>query len=126
MIPESLRYTKDHEWVRVEGAELVIGITHHAQELLGDLTFVDLPKVGKTLKEHDTLSVVESTKAASDIFAPLTGTVTAANAALSADPGVINRDPYGEGWICRLKDWDQQRLPSLLTPAQYAQLLASA
>ncbi|MEI6210134.1 MAG: glycine cleavage system protein GcvH [bacterium] len=126
MIPEGLGYTKDHEWVRVEGAELVVGITFHAQQLLGDLTFVELPKVGKTLQTHDPLSVVESTKAASDIFAPLAGTVAAVNAALSNDPGAINRDPYGDGWICRLKDWDRQGLPLLLTSVQYSQLLASA
>ena len=126
MIPEGLQYSKDHEWVRVDGAELVVGITHHAQEALGDLTFVELPKVGKTLKAHDSLSVVESHKAASDVYAPVAGTVAAANAALASEPERINRDPYGDGWICRLKDWDRNGLKALLTPAQYAQFLASA
>ena len=126
MIPEGLSYTKDHEWVRVDGAELVIGITHHAQEALGDLTFVDLPKAGKTFKAHDPMSVVESHKAASDVYAPVAGTVAAVNAALSAEPERINRDPFGDGWICRLKDWDRNGLKTLLTPAQYAQFLTSA
>lgn len=126
MIPEGLHYTKDHEWVRVEGAELVIGITHHAQEALGDLTFVELPKPGKALKAHDPLSVVESHKAASDVYAPVAGTVAAVNDALASEPERINRDPYGEGWICRLKDWDPATLKALLTAAQYGQFLAEA
>ncbi len=126
MIPEGLYYTKDHEWLRVEGAEVVIGITHHAQEALGDLTFVELPKVGKTVKAHEPLSVVESHKAASDVYAPVAGMVGAVNAALSNEPERINRDPYGEGWICRLTNWDRNGLAALMNPAQYAQFLASA
>ena len=126
MIPEGLYYTKDHEWIRVDGPELVIGITHHAQEALGDLTFVELPKIGKVLMAHDSLSVVESHKAASDVYAPVAGTIAAANAALTTEPERINHDPYGDGWICRLKDWDRSGLKALLTPAQYAQFLAES
>lgn len=126
MIPDGLHYTKDHEWIRVDGAELVIGITHHAQKALGDLTFVDLPKPGKAYKAHDALAVVESHKAASDVYAPVAGTVAAVNTALATEPERINRDPYGEGWICRLKDWDRNGLGELLTPAQYTRLIEDA
>jgi glycine cleavage system H protein len=126
MIPEGLYYTKDHEWLRVEGEELVLGITHHAQEALGDLTYVEVPKVGKTCKAHDPLAVVESHKAASDVYAPVAATVASVNPTLANEPEQINRDPYGQGWICRFKDWDRAGLKSLLTPEAYGTLIASA
>ena len=126
MIPEGLYYTKDHEWVRVDGNELVLGITHHAQEALGDLTYVEVPKVGKAYKAHDPLAVVESHKAASDVYAPVAATVASVNTTLSNEPEQINRDPYGQGWICRLKDWDRNGLKGLLTPEAYGKLIASA
>ena len=121
-----MHYTKDHEWVRIDGDELVLGITHHAQEALGDLTYVELPKVGKAYKAHDPLAVVESHKAASDVYAPVAATVAGINQALSNEPEQINRDPYGQGWICRFKDWDRHGLKSLLTPEAYGKLIASA
>ena len=124
MNPETLRYTKDHEWIGRENGLAVVGITNHAQQALGDITFVDLPAAGKALKAHDVLGVVESVKAASDIFAPVTGTVEAANGALSAKPELINQDPYGQGWICRLRDVKTADLNALLTPAQYEEFCA--
>ncbi len=125
MIPEGLCYTKDHEWARVDGGELVLGITHHAQQALGDLTYVELPKIGKVCKAGDALLVVESHKAASDVYAPVASTVAAVNQALADAPELINHDPYGQGWICRFKDWDREGLKSLLTPEAYRKLLAS-
>ena len=124
MIPEGLYYTKDHEWLKIEGAEAVVGITDHAQSSLGDITFVETPKVGKVVKPHASLAVVESVKAASDISAPVAGTVAVANEALAKAPETINLAPYGAGWICRLKDFDTAGLKGLLTAEQYRQLLA--
>ena len=119
MQPAELRYTKDHEWIGLEGGMAVIGITQHAQQALGDITFVDLPLAGKALKRHDVLGVVESVKAASDIFAPVAGTVAAANAALAARPELINQDPYGAGWICKFSGVNAADLGALLTLADY-------
>lgn len=119
MNPSDLRYTKDHEWIGLDGALAVVGITNHAQQALGDITFVDPPAVGKALKRHDVLGVVESVKAASDIFAPVAGTVAETNAALAATPELINQDPYGRGWICKLSGVGPADLGALLTLAQY-------
>ena len=124
MNPADLRYTKDHEWIGMEGDLAVIGISHHAQQALGDITFVDLPKAGKVLKRHDVLGVVESVKAASDIFAPVTGAVAAVNEALNASPELINQDPCGRGWICKLSGVNAADLASLMTLAQYETLCA--
>jgi glycine cleavage system H protein len=125
MEPEKLYYTKDHEWLKVEeGGEAVVGITDHAQEALGDITFVDLPKPGKRVKAGDTLAVVESVKAASDVFAPVAGTVAEVNAALSQTPEKINQEPYGGGWICRMTDCDLKAVKDLMTAEQYKQYLA--
>ena len=119
MNPSNLRYTKDHEWIGLAGTLAVVGITNHAQQALGDITFVDPPVVGKVLKRHDVLGVVESVKAASDIFAPVAGTVAEANTALAAAPELINQDPYGRGWICKLSGVSPADLGALLTLAQY-------
>jgi glycine cleavage system H protein len=99
MYPEDLRYTKDHEWVRVQGERGTIGITDHAQKQLGDVVFLELPAVGRTLKQHETFGTVESVKAVSELFAPLSGAVLEANTALSQQPEKINSDPYGEAWM---------------------------
>jgi glycine cleavage system H protein len=125
MEPEKLYYTKDHEWLRVEeGAEAVVGITDHAQEALGDITFVELPKPGKRVKAGDQLAVIESVKAASDIFAPVSGTVSEGNQALAQAPEKVNQDPYGAGWICRLTGCDRSGVKDLMTAEQYKQYLA--
>lgn len=125
MNPEQLYYTKDHEWLRVEeGGEVVIGITDHAQAALGDITFIDLPRSGKQVKAHESLAVVESVKAASEVYSPVAGTVEEVNAALSNEPEKINQDPFGEGWICRLSGCDCAEVETLMTAAQYETYLA--
>ena len=122
-IPEELRYTKDHEWVRIEGDTVVVGITEFAQSELGDLVFVDLPAVGKVVKQKDTICVVESTKAASDVYSPLSGKVSEANVTLKDAPGAVNTAPYGDGWLVKLKETSAAELGSLLTAAQYKNYL---
>jgi len=119
MQPETLRYTQDHEWIAIADGAAVVGITNHAQQALGDITFVDLPAVGKVLKAHDVLGVVESVKAASDIFSPVAGTVAETNAALKERPELINQDPRGAGWICKLAGVKPADLDALMTLAQY-------
>ncbi len=123
-IPAELRYAKSHEWVRAEGdGTVTIGITDYAQNSLGDITYVQAAKVGAVLKAGDTFGVVESVKAASDLYAPVAGTVLAVNAALDAAPETVNRDPYGDGWMLRLKLADPGSVASLLDAAAYGQLL---
>jgi len=127
-LPEDLKYTKDHEWVRDDGDGMVtVGITDHAQELLGDLVFVELPEVGSTLEggSEDGIAVVESVKAASDVFSPVSGEVTAVNEALDDSPETVNEDPYGEGWIFKAKLSDPAQLDSLMDAASYSALLES-
>ncbi|MGQ0575870.1 MAG: glycine cleavage system protein GcvH [Pseudonocardia sp.] len=103
MVPDDLRYTAEHEWVRqLDGGRVRIGITHHAQEQLGDVVFVQLPEVGATLAAGDVMGEVESTKSVSELFAPVGGEVTAVNAALEADPGLVNSGPYDDGWMVEL------------------------
>ena len=122
-IPEDLHYTKDHEWVRIEGDLAVIGITDYAQHALGEITYVEPPPDGKSLKQFAEAGAVESAKAASDIFAPLSGVVAESNPVLQTEPEKINSDPYGEGWIYKLKSIQQAELGNLLTAAQYRALL---
>ena len=114
-----LRYTKEHEWVRVEGDEAVVGITDHAQEQLGDVVYVELPAVGKAVTQFDEAAVVESVKAASEIYAPLSGEVTAVNEALTDDPATVNADATGAGWIFRLRVKDSSELDKLMDEAAY-------
>lgn len=102
-VPEELQYTKDHEWLRIEGGEGVIGITDFAQDALGDVVFVELPAVGATLAQGDAFGVVESNKSVSDLYAPVAGTVVAVNEALVDAPESVNADPYGAGWMVRIK-----------------------
>ncbi len=101
-IPKELRYTSEHEWFRVEGSEVVVGITDYAQRQLTDVVFVGLPAVGKAVAEHATVLTLESVKTVSDVYAPVAGTVTAVNDQLKAHPEYVNQDPYGKGWIFRL------------------------
>lgn len=115
------RFTEDHEYVRVEGATGFVGITDFAQGQLGDLVFVELPALGKVLKKGDEAAVVESVKAASEIYSPVSGTVIAVNEALSGDPGLINRDPAGEGWIYQVQISDPDEASALMDDAAYAE-----
>lgn len=121
--PQDCKYTKDHEWVRMEGDTAVVGITEFAQAELGDLVFVDLPAVGKAVTQHGTMCVVESTKAASDVYSPLTGSVAAVNDALSADPGLINKTPYTDGWIVKLAGVSASEIAGLMSADEYKKLL---
>ncbi len=120
---DSLRYTKEHEWARQEGGEVVVGITDFAQGELGDVVFVELPVVGRALKVGESFGTVEAVKTVSDLYAPLAGTVTAVNEALSADPGAVNRDAYGEGWMVRIRPDDPSAVGSMLDAAAYRNLV---
>ncbi len=122
-VPEDRRYTKDHEWVRLEGDLAVVGITDHAQHALGEITYVELPPVGKALKQFAEAGAVESAKAASDIFSPLSGVVAEVNPALETEPEKVNSDPYGEGWMYKLKGASAGELGNLLTAQQYRKLI---
>ena len=124
-VPKDLRYTREHEWARLEGASVRVGITAYAQEQLGDVVFVELPKVGAKVAARQPFGVVESVKAVSDLFAPVTGQVAEVNGDLPNAPEVVNQDPYGRGWMIVVTpsgagDWDQ-----LLTAEQYEQFLAA-
>lgn len=123
-IPEELKYTKSHEWVRVDGDVVTIGITQHAQQLLGDIVFVELPEEGETLTEGEEFGVVESVKAASDIYAPVSGEVLSANHDLEDAPATVNQSPYGDGWFVQLKGVEQSELEQLLTAEAYAEIVA--
>ena len=123
LIPEELHYTKEHEWVRVEGDLATVGITDHAQQAMGEITYVDPPAVGTQVKQFDDLGAIDSAKAASDIYAPLSGVVAEVNGELDETPEKINADPYGEGWICKLKGIDAGGLDKLLTAEEYRKLL---
>jgi glycine cleavage system H protein len=125
MVPTDLRYTKDHEWVRVAGDSATIGITDHAAEQLGDIVFIELPEIGRMLEQSATFGVVESVKAVSDLFAPVSGEVTETNAALAGRPELVNADPYGAGWIIRIRLADAGQLDGLMDAAAY-DALASA
>lgn len=115
-----LKFTKTHEWVRHDtDKSCTVGITFHAQELLGDMVFVELPEVGREIKQGDTIAVVESVKAASDVYAPISGTITEVNTTLAQDPALLNQDPYGNGWIMKLSLTDPKELESLLKEEDY-------
>jgi len=124
-VPADLKYTKSHEWLRtLADGSVEIGITDHAQHALGDLVFVEVPDAGRAVKAGEACAVVESVKAASDVYAPLTGQVTAGNAKLTAEPETINTQPYGEGWLMRLKPAaGALAAAELLSPADYQKLL---
>jgi len=124
VIPEDLRYTAEHEWVRVVDAGVRIGITDHAQEALGDIVFVTLPAVGTEVVAGDPLGEVESTKSVSDIYAPLSGRVVARNDVLDARPELVNADPYGEGWMIEVEPTDAAATDALLDAAAYGKLVA--
>lgn len=121
-IPDDLRYSTDHEWAKLEDGKVRIGITDYAQDALGDVVYVDVPEVGRTVKVNDTFSEVESTKSVSDIFAPVAGTIVSANEALAEAPERLNEDPYGEGWICLIEPSDASELDALLDADAYRAL----
>jgi glycine cleavage system H protein len=123
-IPDELRYSAEHEWVRVEGTRARIGITDYAQDALGDIVFVDLPSVGNAVEVGGQFGEVESTKSVSEIYAPVSGTVAAVNDALTSNPERINQDPYGEGWICEVELASDADLSGLLDAAAYGDLTA--
>lgn len=118
--PKELKYTKDHEWAKVEGNTITVGVTDHAQSALGDIVFCELPQVGRVLKAHETFGVVESIKAVSDLYSPLAGKVTASNPALSNSPSDINQDPYGKAWMIKLEIADASVLKDLMDADAYA------
>ena len=124
-IPDDLRYSSDHEWIRVEGDRVRIGITDFAQDALGDVVFVDLPEVGATVEAAASISEVESTKSVSDIYAPVSGTITEVNADLADAPERLNEDPYGEGWICVIQAGDAGALDKLMDAAAYRDLIST-
>lgn len=126
-VPADLRYTSSHEWVRsLPDGSVEIGITDHAQNALGDLVFVEVPEAGRVVKAGDACAVVESVKAASDVYSPIAGTVTAGNPALASSPELINQDPYGQGWMLRLAPADAAAVGALLDATAYQAVLAEA
>lgn len=125
-VPAELRYSTDHEWVRIDGNIATIGITEYAQDALGDVVFVDMPDTETSVALGDSFSEVESTKSVSDIYAPVTGTVSAVNEALDAQPELLNSDPYGDGWICRIEMSDPSELDTLMDSAAYRELTEGA
>ncbi len=120
-----LRYTKDHEWVRTDGDSVTVGISDHAQNALGDVVFVDLPEVGRVVAAHEAVAVVESVKAASDVYAPVAGRIVEVNSALTEDPGLINREPTGEGWFFRIEPSNPAEVEALMDEAAYHAFLES-
>jgi glycine cleavage system H protein len=124
--PTDLRYTRDHEWVRVDGDEATVGITQYAADQLGDIVFVELPEAGRDLEEAKSFGVVESVKAVSDLFAPISGEVTSTNDALASEPELVNRDPYGAGWMVRMTVADPAQLDDLLDGDGYDELVAAS
>ncbi len=125
MIPADLRYTKEHEWARIDGEVATVGITAHAAELLGDIVFVELPEVGRTVAQFGAFGVVESVKAVSDLFAPVGGEVIETNPALVGQPELVNGDPYGDGWMVRIRLADPTQLDALLDANAYDALVAA-
>ena len=122
-IPSNLKYSKDHEWCRVEGEFAYVGITDFAQSQLGDIVFVDVPTVGETLAAGDVFGTIEAVKTVSDAFLPMGGEIVEMNAAVDADSSLVNKDPYGEGWLVKVKIADPSDYDALLTPEQYAELI---
>lgn len=123
IIPEGLKYTKEHEWIRIEGESAFVGITDYAQDQLGDVVMAELPAVGSAVKKNESLGVVESVKSVSDIFSPITGTIQDKNDAVLESPSLINEDPYGEGWLVKIKISNLAELEDLMDAAAYKNFL---
>ena len=124
-VPEGLYYSKDHEWLKVEGETGAVGITDHAQHSLGDVVYVELPKAGETFEAHATFGSVESVKAVSELFLPVAGEVTEVNESLTDEPEKVNNDPYGDGWMLRVKLSNRGEVDSLLSAAEYEDYIGS-
>ena len=122
-VPQQLRYSRDHEWVALEGTRAKIGITDYAQDALGDVVYVQVPTQGATVKAGDSFGEVESTKSVSDVYAPVSGTVVAVNASLADMPEILNSDPYGAGWLCEIESSDLVEIDALLDAAAYQALI---
>lgn len=121
--PDNLKYTKDHEWIRIEGETGTVGITDYAQGELGDVVFVELPAPGKTVKQHDAFGTIEAVKAVSDLYAPMSGTVTEVNADVASAPDAVNKDPYGKGWMVKVRLADPAEAAELLSADAYRALI---
>lgn len=124
-IPDNLKYTKDHEWVKIEGETAVVGITDFAQHELGDIVYIEVGTVGDTLDQEETFGTIEAVKTVSDLFMPVSGEITGFNEDLESSPDVINKDPYGEGWVIKIKMSDPAEADSLLTAGQYRELIGT-
>jgi glycine cleavage system H protein len=122
-IPSDLSYSKEHEWLRIDGDVAEIGITDYAQGELGDIVFVELPDNGSSVKQMEPFGTIEAVKAVSELFSPVTGTITDVNSKIEEDAGLINRDPYGDGWMIKVKIADKGELGNLLNPDQYKELV---
>jgi glycine cleavage system H protein len=118
-LPDNLKYTKDHEWILVEGTTGTVGITDHAQGELGDVVFVELPAPGKSVKHGESFGTIEAVKAVSDLYAPVSGQITVINGELSANPELVNKDPYGKGWMVKIKITNPEELKGLMDAAAY-------
>jgi len=123
MVVEGLLYTKEHEWAKIEGNSATIGITDYAQQQLGEITFVELPEAGSQLQQSEEFAVIESSKAASDVYAPLSGKVTEINSLLETEPELINNDCYNSGWVCKIEITDKKGVENLMNAKQYEQFL---
>ncbi|HPX07152.1 MAG TPA: glycine cleavage system protein GcvH [Tenuifilaceae bacterium] len=122
-VPANLKYTKDHEWIKVEGGEAVIGVTDFAQGQLGDIVFIEIETEGETLDREEVFGTIEAVKTVSDLFMPVAGEVLTVNPKLAEQPDVVNKDPYGDGWMIRVKITDESQLNDLLSPEQYTELI---
>lgn len=126
MYPENCLYSKEHEWVKIQNSYALIGVTHYAQEQLGDIVYLEFPEPGADLKQFSRCGVIESVKAVSDLYAPLTGKVIEVNQKLLSSPELVNKDPYGEGWMLKLEGWAAKELENLLKPEEYRSLIGVA
>jgi len=122
-VPEGLKYSSDHEWIRLDGDTITVGITDYAQDSLGDVVFVDVPSTGTTVEAGASFSEIESTKSVSDIYAPVSGEIVAVNDLLTDSPEMVNTDPYGEGWLCRIRFSSASEVDALLDSAAYQALI---